>query len=37
MGVRMQYNDWLRAGRSEDRTPVGAIFSTPVPSSQGST
>ena len=31
----MQYIDWLRAGRSEDRIPVGARFSTPVQTGPG--
>jgi hypothetical protein len=30
-----QYNDWLRAGRSRDRIPVGARFSAPVQTGPG--
>jgi hypothetical protein len=30
-----QCSDWLRAGRSEDRIPVGARFSTPVHTGPG--
>jgi len=32
---RGRYSDWLRAGRSRDRMPVGAIFSTPVQAGPG--
>ena len=34
-GYRSRYNDWLRSGRSEDRIPVGARFSTPVQTDPG--
>jgi len=33
--TRTGYNDWLRAGRSWDRIPVGARFSAPVQSGSG--
>ena len=32
---RSWYSDWLRAGRSGDRIPVGARFSAPVQTSPG--
>ena len=34
-GHLSRYNDWLRAGRSEDRIPVGARFSAPVQTGYG--
>jgi len=33
--LRRQYSNWLRAGRSGDRIPVWARFSTPVNTSHG--
>jgi hypothetical protein len=34
-GYRSRYSDWLRAGRSGDRIPVEAKFSTPVQTGPG--
>ena len=34
-GKRSRYSDWLRAGGSGDRIPVGARFSAPVQTSPG--
>ena len=33
--VAIQYSDWLRTGRSGDRIPVEARFSTPVQTGPG--
>jgi len=35
MGPVAQYSDWLRAGRSGDRIPIGARFSAPVQTGPG--
>jgi hypothetical protein len=34
---RTRYNDWLRAGRSGDRIPVGKRFYAPVQTGPGGT
>ena len=34
-GIRENYSDWLRAGRSGDRIPVEARFSAPVQTGPG--
>jgi hypothetical protein len=35
IGLECGYSDWLRAGRSRDRIPVGARFSAPVQTGPG--
>ena len=35
VGELSQYRDWLRAGRSEDRIPMGARISAPVQTGPG--
>jgi hypothetical protein len=34
-GELSQYNDSLQPGQSEDRVPMGAVFSTPVQTGPG--
>jgi hypothetical protein len=34
-GLLSRYSDWLRAGGSGNRNPVGAIFSAPVQTGPG--